>query len=78
MSSLEQEILQRINKLNPENKRRVLDFVAQLEDERPLTLQELKKLSYKERQARVKAAIELAADENFETFEAYSEEFIDE
>jgi hypothetical protein len=77
ISSLEQEILQRISKLNPENKRRVLEFVAQL-DERPLTLQELKKLPYKERQAHVKAAIESYSHEDFETFEAYSEEMSDE
>jgi hypothetical protein len=78
MSTLEQEILQRIRKLDAEKQQRVLDFVEQLENERPLTLQELRKLPPKERQAYVKAAIESSAHEDFETFEAYSEEPIDE
>jgi len=78
MSSLEQEILQRISKLTPENKRRVLDFLAQLENERPLSALELMKLPHDERQQRVKLAIESAANETFETFEAYSEEMPDE
>ena len=78
MSTLEQEILERISKLESKNQQRVLDFVAQLEKDRPLTLQELRKLPPKERQAYVKAAIESSAHEDFETFEAYREDPIDE
>jgi hypothetical protein len=78
MSTLEQEILERINKLDSEKQQRVLEFVSQLEDERPLSARELMKLPYAERQRRVKAAFEAAANEDFETFEAYSEEPIDE
>jgi hypothetical protein len=78
VSTLEQEILERINKLDSEKQQRVLEFVAQLEKDRPLTLAELRKLPPKERQAHIKAAIESSAHEDFETFEAYSEEPIDE
>ena len=78
MSTLEQEILERINKLDSEKQQRVLEFVAQLEKDRPLTLAELRKLLPKERQAHIKAAFEAAANEDFEIFEAYSEEPIDE
>jgi hypothetical protein len=78
MSTLEQEILERIRKLDSRSQQRVLDFVAQLENERPLSARELMKLPPKERAAYVKAAIESSAHEDFETFEAYSEEPIDE
>jgi hypothetical protein len=78
VSTLEQEILKRISRLNPESQQRVLDFVEQLENERPLSARELMKLSDSERQRQVKAAIELAANETFETFEAYTEEMSDE
>jgi hypothetical protein len=54
----------------------VLGFLEQLEHERPLSALELMRLPAKERQRRVQAAIASAADENFETFEAYSEEVI--
>ena len=64
--------------LTRKNQQRVLDFVAQLETERPLSARELMKLPYAERQRRVKAAIESSAHEDFETFEAYSEELIDD
>jgi hypothetical protein len=78
MTTIEQEIIERISKLDSENQRRVLHFVTQLEAEPPLSARELLKLPYEERQAHIKAAIESSAHEDFETFEAYSEEFIDE
>jgi hypothetical protein len=74
MSAIEQEILQRIRNLPPEHQRRVLAFVTQLEEERPLSARELMQLPAEERQRRVQAAIASAADEDFETFEAYTEE----
>jgi len=78
MSALEKEILARIHRLAPEKQRRVLDFLNQLEQERPLSALELMQLPVEERQRRVQAAIESAADEDFETFEAYSEEAIND
>ena len=74
MTTLEQEIIERISKLDSENQRRVLDFVTQLEVERPLSARELLRLPYEERQRHVKAAFDAAANEEFEIFEAYSEE----
>lgn len=74
MSTLERELLQRISQLNPEDQRRVLAFVTQLEAERPLSARELMALPAEERRRRVQAAIEASANEDFEVFEAYSEE----
>ncbi len=74
MASLEQEILQRIHRLNPNKQQRVLDFVTQLENEHSESALELIRLPAEERQRRVRAAIESASDEDFEIFEAYSEE----
>jgi hypothetical protein len=74
MSSIEQQILQHIAKLDPENQRRVLDFVIQLENYPSLSAQEVMNLPIKERQQYVLAAIESASNEDFETFEAYAEE----
>ncbi len=74
MNTLEQEILQRVRHLAPENQRRVLVFLEQLEQEQPLSARELMQLPAEERRQRVQAAIDLAAAENFEIFEAYSEE----
>ena len=78
MSTLEQEIVERISKLDSKSQQRVLDFVVQLENERPLSVRELSKLPAKERQAHIKAAFEASANEDFETFEAYSEEMLNE
>jgi hypothetical protein len=78
MSAIEQEILQRFHRLAPEHQRQVLAFLEQLERERPLSALELLRLPAEERQRRVQAAIAAAADENFETFEAYSEESIND
>lgn len=74
MSTLEQQILQRVRRLASENQRRVLDFLEQLEHKRPLSARELMRLPVEERRRRVQAAIAAASDEDFETFEAYSEE----
>jgi len=76
MSIIEEKIAQRIRNLSPEHQRRVLDFVEQLEQEHPISARELLQLPAEERQRRVQAAIAAAAQEYFETFEAYSEETI--
>jgi hypothetical protein len=62
----------------PKARQRVLGFLEQLDDERPLSALELMRLPAEERQKRVQAAIASAADENFEIFEAYSEETIND
>jgi hypothetical protein len=76
METLEQQILDRVRNLAPDQKRQVLAFLDQLMTERPLSARELMRLPAEERERYVKAALAAAADEDFETFEAYSEEDI--
>jgi len=78
MNVLEQEIIEKFQQLEPSARQRVLGFLEQLEHERPLSALELMRLPAEERQRRVQAAIASAADEDFETFEAYSEEAIND
>ena len=73
MSTLEQQILKHVSKLDLESQRRVLDFVIQLET-KPLSARDLMKLPHQERQQHVMAAIGAATDEDFEIFEAYRDE----
>jgi hypothetical protein len=78
MNVLEKEIIEKFQQLEPSARQRVLGFLEQLEHERPLSALELMRLPAEERQRRVQAAIASAADEDFETFEAYSEEAIND
>lgn len=78
MNVLEKEIIEKFQQLEPSARQRVLGFLEQLEHERPLSAFELMRLPAEERQRRVQAAIASAADEDFETFEAYSEEAIND
>lgn len=76
MSTLEHQIVARVRQLDKEQQQRVLDFIAYLEA--PLSARQLMQLPPEERQRRVAAAFARAADVDFETFEAYSEEPLDE
>lgn len=76
MDVLEKEIIEKFQQLEPSARQRVLGFLERLEHERPLSALELMRLPAEERQRRVQAAIASAADEDFEVFEAYSEEAI--
>jgi len=78
MNMLEKEIIEKFQQLESSARLRVLGFLEQLEHERPLSALELMRLPAEERQRRVQAAIASAADEDFETFEAYSEEAIND
>jgi len=78
MDVLEKEIIEKFQQLDSSARQRVLGFLEQLEYERPLSALELMRLPAEERQRRVQAAIASAADEDFETFEAYSEEAIND
>lgn len=72
MNLLEQEIIEKFQQLDISARQRVLDMLVHLE--RPLSALELMQLPADERKRRVQAAIASAANEDFETFEAYSEE----
>jgi len=78
MNVLETEIIEKFQQLEPAARQRVLVLLEQLEHERPLSALELMRLPLEERQRRVQLAIASAADEDFETFEAYSEETIND
>lgn len=73
--SIDQQIIERIRELDEAQKLRVLEFVAHTAQQPPTySAQELLSLPPAERQRLVAAAFEAAVDEDFETFEAYSEE----
>jgi hypothetical protein len=84
MSAVEQEIIEKVRRLDEEAQKRVLTFIEELEisDETPphkfYTAPELLQLPEEERNRLVAEAFERAADEDFEIFEAYSEENFDD
>jgi hypothetical protein len=79
ITSIEQEIMDKIHNLDDQAKRRVLDFVNNIHISTPrlLTAHELMQLPFEERERLVKMALESSADEDFETFEAYTEDDFD-
>ncbi len=81
MASLEHEILEKVMHLSIDQKRKVLEFVDTREafsEPRKYSARDLLQLPPEERNRLMTAAIELAVNEEFETFEAYSEESVDE
>ncbi len=84
MSAVEQEIIERIRKLDQEAQKRVLAFIEEVEGsektppQKYYTAVELLQLPKEKRDRLVAEAFERAADEDFEIFEAYSEEDFDD
>ncbi len=81
MSVIDQEIITRVQQLNEEQKRDVLDYLRHMqvtEQGAHLSARELMMLPSDERQRIIAASFALAANEDFETFEAYSEEDVDD
>ena len=79
MNAIEQQILEKVSHLAPAQKQRVLAFVEQIAAQKqPYTARELMRLPLEERNAILQAQVAQAADEDFETFEAYSEEDLDD
>jgi hypothetical protein len=81
MSALEHELIERISRLDEEQQRKVLEYIQIIEgalQERYYSATELMQLPPNERSRLIAAAFERAANEDFETFEAYSEEDIDD
>ena len=80
MSVIEQEIHDRIQQLSEDQKQLVLEYVRHLDlaDEvSKHSARDLLKLPADERQRILAASLALAAEEDFELFEAYSEEPLD-
>lgn len=78
MTTLKQELMEKISHLDEDQQRRVLEFIENLEAAithgPPYTAQELMRLPFEERQKAVTAAFAAAADEGFEIFEAFGDE----
>ncbi len=80
MTTLERELIEKIGQLDVEQQRQVFEFVNHLEQvphERHYSALELMTLPPEERDRLVREAFTLAADEPFETFEAYNEQDFD-
>ncbi len=77
MSTIEQELMEKIGHLNEDGKLQVLAFVEMITP-RFYTLDELTNMSPEERSKAVAASFAAAADEDFEIFEANSEEDFDD
>jgi hypothetical protein len=77
VSTLEQELMEKISHLDEDGKRQVLAFVETITP-RFYTVNELMAMSVEERDKAIKAAFAAAANEEFEIFEAYSEEDFDD
>ena len=75
--SIEQQIIRQLHRLDDVQKRRVLAFVAALQQPSAHSAHDLIRLPSEERALLMAAAFEAAAGEDFETFEAYSEEDLD-
>jgi hypothetical protein len=75
--SVEQQIMEQLRNLDDAQKRRVLNYVHTLQPAPSLSARDLLHLPPDERDRLVAAAFEAAADEDFEVFEAYSEDDLD-
>ncbi len=79
MNAIERQILEKVRRLEPAQKERVLAFVEQIATQkRHYTARELMRLPVEERNAILQGQLVQAADEDFEMFEAYSEENLDD
>jgi hypothetical protein len=83
MTTLEQELMEKISRLDEDKQRRILEFVETIENgmpaERTYTAQELMRLPFEERNRIAKAALERSLDDDVELFEAFGEaDFNDE
>lgn len=81
MTTLEQEILTKVSQLDERQQRRVLDFISALAIPSPksyYTAQELLLLPTEERERLIAESFAAATDEDFEIFEANSEDDFDD
>jgi len=78
MNPIEQQILEKVSHLPMNAQQQVLEFVEQLSSPaKHYSARELMRLPTAERNAIVRAQLEQSVSEDFETFEAYSEENLD-
>lgn len=75
MTTLQAQILEKISKLDTQQQEQILVFVEKIALlNQTYTASELMQLPFEKRDAILRAQLILAAHEDFETFEAYSEE----
>lgn len=74
---VEQQIVEQLHRLDDAQKRRVLAFVDALQQAPTHSARDLIRMPSEERALLIAAAFETAAGEDFEIFEAYSEEDLD-
>lgn len=79
MSAIERELLDKISQLDVEQQRQVLEFVQKLEHPtQQYSPLDLMAMPSEERKKIMEEQFERASHENFEIFEAYSEENVDD
>ncbi len=78
MTALEQRVIEHIQRLDETQQQQVLAFIQELEDEQQYPVLRLAKLPPDEQDRAIAEAFAQARNEDFETFEAYSEEPLDE
>lgn len=80
MVALEQELIERITKLNEDQKRLVLDFVREIDQPKQTTYTavELMKLPYEERNRLVVEALQRSQNDDIEVLEAFDDLDFDE
>ena len=73
MSTVEQDIIDRLHQFDPERQRWVLDFIEQLKEQPPThySPRELMRLPAAQRDQIVAEAFRLAQNQDFEIFEAH-------
>ncbi len=78
MTALVQQVLEHVQRLDEAQQQQVLVFIQELENEQQYPVLRLAKLPPDEQQRVITEAFAQARDVDFETFEAYSEEPLDE
>ena len=75
MTTLEQELIEKISRLDEDKQRRILEFVETIDIniEKAYTAQELMRLPPDERNRIARAALERSQQEDIELFEAFGE-----
>jgi hypothetical protein len=81
MSVLEETIMQQVRQLSPEQQADVLKYINQVNQTpstKPMSPVEIMRLPLAERQRILQASMQAAADEDFEVFEANTDEDFDD
>ena len=82
MTTFEQELMEKISRLDENKQRRILEFVETIENVKPVertyTTQELMRLPFEERNRIAQAALERSLDDDVELFEAFSDKDFDD